>query len=135
MAVDAAAEPRPTATRTIIAALKDALGAALLALGLAVPILALRTEQNISNELILQPRWGYVGAAVALAFAARLLYLLAPALPRLHMPSRADNRRRRAPLKTSRKPRTRRGSSWTGSAGCGAAESAGFSQIAARRRA
>ena len=65
----------------LIAALKDATGAALLAFGLSVPILALRTEQNISNELILQPRWGYVAVAVALAFVARLLYLLAPALP------------------------------------------------------
>jgi hypothetical protein len=82
MAVDAAAEPRPTASRTI-AALKDASGTALVALGLAVPILALRTEQNISNELILQPRWGYAGIAVLLAFTARLLYLLAPALPKL----------------------------------------------------
>jgi branched-chain amino acid transport system permease protein len=81
MAVDVAAEPRPTASRTIVAAFKDALGTALVALGLAVPILALRTEQNISNELILQPRWGYVAVAVLLAFAARLLYLLAPALP------------------------------------------------------
>jgi branched-chain amino acid transport system permease protein len=84
MAVDAA-EPRPMATTTaparIAAALKDASGAALLALGLAVPILALRTEQNMSNELILQPRWGYVGIAVGLAFAARLLYLLTPARP------------------------------------------------------
>ena len=53
----------------------------LLAFGLSVPILALRTEQNISNELILQPRWDYVAVAVALAFGARLLYLLAPALP------------------------------------------------------
>src|SRR5262249_27951929 len=51
------------------------------ALGLAVPVLALRTEQNMSNELILQPRWGYVGIAVLLAFLARLGYLLAPALP------------------------------------------------------
>ena len=49
--------------------------------GLSVPILALRTEQNMSNELILQPRWGYVAIAVALAFGARLLYLLAPAFP------------------------------------------------------
>ena len=75
MAVDAA-EPRPMAPATaparIAAALKDALGTALLALGLAVPILALRTEQNMSNELILQPRWGYVAIAVLLAFAARL---------------------------------------------------------------
>jgi branched-chain amino acid transport system permease protein len=90
MAVDVAAEPRPTAIRTIIAALKDALGTALLALGLAVPILALRTEQNISNELILQPRWGYVAIAVLIAFGARLLYLLTPALPRLRKAPRAS---------------------------------------------
>ena len=88
MAVDAAAEPRPTASRTI-AALKDASGTALVALGLAVPILALRTEQNISNELILQPRWGYAGIAVLLAFTARLFYLLAPALPKLRKAPRA----------------------------------------------
>ena len=70
MAVDAAAEQRTMASR-LIAALKDATGAALLAFGLSVPILALRTEQNISNELILQPRWDYVAVAVALAFGAR----------------------------------------------------------------
>src|SRR4029078_1277612 len=84
MAMDAA-EPRPMATvkapSKIAAALKDALGAALLALGLAVPILALGTDQNMSNELILHPRWSYVSVAVGLAFLARLLYLLAPALP------------------------------------------------------
>ncbi len=93
MAVDAAAEHRTMASR-LIAALKDATGAALLAFGLSVPILALRTEQNISNELILQPRWDYVAIAVALAFAARLLYLLAPALPRrAPRPSRATDTR------------------------------------------
>src|SRR5262249_27154781 len=43
----------PTARKTLAAAVKDALLAALLALGLAVPILALRTEQNMSNELVL----------------------------------------------------------------------------------
>jgi branched-chain amino acid transport system permease protein len=84
MAMDAA-EPRPMASAwapaKIAAALKDALGTALLALGLAVPILALRTEQNMSNELILQPRWRYVAIAVLLAFAARFLYLVAPSLP------------------------------------------------------
>jgi branched-chain amino acid transport system permease protein len=63
-------------------AVTDALGTAALALGLAVPILALRTEQNISNELILQPRWGYVAVAVVGTFAARLLYLLFAAVGR-----------------------------------------------------
>jgi branched-chain amino acid transport system permease protein len=77
MAVDAV-EHRPKATSKVAAALKDALGTALLALGLAVPILALRTEQDMSNELVLQPRWTYVAIAVLAAFAARLLYLMAP---------------------------------------------------------
>jgi branched-chain amino acid transport system permease protein len=86
MAVDAAEPPR-TALRPL-AVLKDALGTALLALGLAVPILALRTEQNMSNELILQPRWKYVAIAVLAAFTARLLYLLVPVLPRRRKASR-----------------------------------------------
>ena len=61
------------------AAVKDALISALLALGLAVPILALRTEQNMLNELVLQPRWNYVAIAVLATFALRLLYLLVAA--------------------------------------------------------
>jgi branched-chain amino acid transport system permease protein len=59
----------------VTTAFKEAFGAALLALGLSVPILALRTEQDISNRLILQPRWNYVAVAVLLAFFGRLLYL------------------------------------------------------------
>ena len=74
-----AAAPRPTIARTVAAAGRDALFTALVALGLSIPILALRTEQNISNELILQPRWRYVVVAVLVAFAARFLYLLAAA--------------------------------------------------------
>ncbi len=58
------AELHSTKARPITAALKEALGAALLALGLSVPILALRTEQDINNRLVLQPRWNYVLIAV-----------------------------------------------------------------------
>ena len=69
-----------------MAALKDALLTAIVALGLSIPLLALGTEQNISNELILHPRWRYVVIAVGLAFAGRLLYLstslLAPTRPK-----------------------------------------------------
>jgi branched-chain amino acid transport system permease protein len=72
-----AADIRPGKTAgTIAAALKDASGTALLALGLSFPILALRTEQNMANQLVLDERWGYVGAAVLIAFLARLIYLL-----------------------------------------------------------
>jgi len=70
------AELQSTKARPITAALKEALGAGLLALGLSVPILALRTEQDISNRLVLQPRWNYVVIAVLAAFFGRLLYLM-----------------------------------------------------------
>jgi branched-chain amino acid transport system permease protein len=72
----AAAAERPPIERPLAAAVKDAAGTALLALGLAVPILALRIDQNINNEPYLRPRWDYVAIAVGLAFAARLAYLL-----------------------------------------------------------
>jgi branched-chain amino acid transport system permease protein len=72
----APADSRPSSAAPIVAAFRQAAGAGLLALGLSVPILALRTEQNISNQLVLQSRWGYVAVAVGLAFAGRLLYLL-----------------------------------------------------------
>jgi len=75
MAVIAA--PSEITLKALAAAVKDALLAALLALALAVPILALRTEQNMSNELVLESRWGYVAIAVLATFAARLLYLMA----------------------------------------------------------
>ncbi|HET7155526.1 MAG TPA: high-affinity branched-chain amino acid ABC transporter permease LivM [Hyphomicrobiaceae bacterium] len=92
------ADIRPGRAGAIAAAVKDASGTALLALGLSFPILALRTDQNMANQLVLDQRWGYVAVAVALAFLARLLYLLrlgfaAPPVPRIAAPA-AD----RAPL-------------------------------------
>jgi branched-chain amino acid transport system permease protein len=51
------AEASDSTLRSLMRAVIDALSTALVALGLAVPILALRTEQNIYNELILQPPW------------------------------------------------------------------------------
>ncbi|MFL5088289.1 MAG: DUF3382 domain-containing protein, partial [Xanthobacteraceae bacterium] len=74
MAVIAA--ERPAAAGRLVAALKDAALSALLALGLSVPILALRIDQDINNQPILRPRWDDVAMAVALVFAARLVWLL-----------------------------------------------------------
>src|SRR5262245_25125222 len=74
MAVVAA--DRPAVTSRLAAAVKDAAGTALLALALAVPILALRIDQDINNQPFLRPRWDYVAVAVGIAFAARLGYLL-----------------------------------------------------------
>jgi branched-chain amino acid transport system permease protein len=71
-----AAAEGPAAAGRLVAALKDAARAALLALGLAVPILALRLDQDINNQPILRPRWDDVALAVALVFVARLVWLL-----------------------------------------------------------
>src|SRR5262245_11916828 len=76
----APAEQHSSSARSILVAFKEAFGAALLAFGLSVPILALRTEQDISNQLVLQPRWGYVAVAVLAAFFGRLLYLAVAAV-------------------------------------------------------
>jgi branched-chain amino acid transport system permease protein len=54
------------------AALKDAGLAALVMLGLCVPIVALRTEQNMNNQLVLEPRWGLVAILCGLVFVGRL---------------------------------------------------------------
>ena len=83
-----AAERRSAQAPSIASLLKDASGTALLALGLSVPILALRTEQNMANQLVLDERWGYVGIAVAIAFLGRLAYLIStttasPPVPRV----------------------------------------------------
>jgi branched-chain amino acid transport system permease protein len=65
-----AAKAQPTRVQR---AFKDAFLAALVMLGLSVPILALRTEQNMSNEVILVPRpWLVVGACL-IVFVGRLL--------------------------------------------------------------
>ncbi len=62
------------------AAVKDAAGTGLLALGLSIPIIAYRTDQTMSNQLVLSERWGLVAVLVLMAFAGRLIYLLAPSI-------------------------------------------------------
>ena len=48
------------------AVVKEALFAALVTLGLCIPILAVRTDQSFNNELVLVPRWDAVAIACAL---------------------------------------------------------------------
>jgi branched-chain amino acid transport system permease protein len=57
----------------VAAALKDASLAALITLGLSIPIMAYRTEVGQGVDLVLRPRWGLVALLCALAFGARLL--------------------------------------------------------------
>jgi branched-chain amino acid transport system permease protein len=61
-------------------ALRKAVLAALVTLGLAFPIVALRTEANLSNQLVLAERWGLVAVLAGIAFVgAFVLALLRPA--------------------------------------------------------
>jgi branched-chain amino acid transport system permease protein len=71
-AMPATATSTRTAGSDFAAALKDAGLAALVTLGLAIPIIAYKTDQGPANELILTPRWGLVLVLCALAFAVRL---------------------------------------------------------------
>ncbi|MBU1211791.1 MAG: DUF3382 domain-containing protein, partial [Alphaproteobacteria bacterium] len=75
----AAAEPRIEKGREPIdwrAAIKDAGFLALFTLGLAFPILAFRTRQDLSKGLVLDPRWELVATFVAIAFFARLGWIV-----------------------------------------------------------
>lgn len=57
-------------------ALKRALLAGLVTLGLAFPIVALRTDANLSNQLVLTQRWGLAFTLAGIAFAAVFLLTL-----------------------------------------------------------
>jgi branched-chain amino acid transport system permease protein len=64
---------RQPARPSLAAAFKDACIAAGVTAGLAFPIVALRTDVDIDNRLILEPRWSWMAIAVAAVFAGRLL--------------------------------------------------------------
>lgn len=56
-------------------ALREAFYAGLIAFGLFVMLIGLKTDQNIRNELIVVPRWGLLAVIVLLVAAARFLYV------------------------------------------------------------
>jgi len=68
------AAPRMSDLPHVARALLDALVAALVTLGLCFPVVLLKTEQSLSNELVLEPRYLLVAALCGIAFAARLLW-------------------------------------------------------------
>jgi len=67
-----APQPIEVSPTPLGAALKSAAVTALVVLGLCFPIVLLRTEQDLSNHLILEPQYQLVAALVALAFVGRL---------------------------------------------------------------
>jgi branched-chain amino acid transport system permease protein len=64
--------------------LREALYAGLISLGLFVLFIGLRTDQNISNELILVKRWGLLAIVVGAVTVGRFLYVafVVPAMER-----------------------------------------------------
>ncbi len=81
----------------VAAALKSAAFSALVTLGLGFPLLAFDTHPDISNTLVVLPRWSWAIWAAAIVFAVRFLGLLFNARPRaakrpqqLRVPSRAE---------------------------------------------
>ncbi|MBS7698070.1 MULTISPECIES: high-affinity branched-chain amino acid ABC transporter permease LivM [unclassified Chelatococcus] len=56
----------------LLPAVKNAALAALVMLGLSIPIIAFRTENSMINELMLLPRWRVVGALCLIVFVVRL---------------------------------------------------------------
>ena len=58
------------------AALRDAAFAGLVTAGLSFPILALGTQIDMSNRLVLEQRWSWLVVAAALIFTGRLCALL-----------------------------------------------------------
>lgn len=60
----------------ILGAALDATKTALLALGLCIPIVLLRAEQDFSNQLMLEPRVELTLTLVAIAFASRFVWLV-----------------------------------------------------------
>ncbi len=79
------------------AALRNAGFWALVTLGLGFPLLAFDTHPDVSNTLIVEPRWRWMIVAAIAVFVARFLGLLFDARPRaakrpqeLRFPSRAE---------------------------------------------
>ncbi len=75
MADAPAAPPAPRDPGHFARALRSAAFTALVTLGLAFPIIALRTEQDLMNRIVLEPRWGLVAVLCAIAFAGRFAWL------------------------------------------------------------
>ncbi|MBS7704158.1 high-affinity branched-chain amino acid ABC transporter permease LivM [Chelatococcus asaccharovorans] len=71
-------------------AVKNAALAALVMLGLSIPIIAFRTENSMANELILLPRWRVVAVLCLIVFAVRLLLNLGG----IHIARRRSAKRR-----------------------------------------
>jgi len=66
----------PAAPSPVARAMKDALFAAIIAVGVFGPLLAFKTTQDMQNRLIVEPRWDLLAVVVLLVWAGRFLLSL-----------------------------------------------------------
>jgi branched-chain amino acid transport system permease protein len=71
-----AVAPASGLSARLFPALKSAVFASLLAFGLFLPLIGFKTVQDMRNQLVLETRWSWLIALVALAGAARFLHVL-----------------------------------------------------------
>ncbi len=71
-----AKSPSPAPRSDVLRAVKDAVAAALLACLLFLPLVAFKTVQSMRNELVLETRWGYFFALVAVVGLVRFFHVL-----------------------------------------------------------
>ena len=71
-----AARAPETTDIDVVRALKSAVFTAVIAFGLFLPLIGLKTTQDIHNELVLEPRFPLLLTFVALAVAGSLLMSL-----------------------------------------------------------
>ena len=110
------AQADATAAGQLVPALRNAFAAALVAFGLAFPIISYHAESNINNELVLTGRWPLSFGLAAIVFAFVFLRQMANADWRIWFDRvgaiaaggmGARSSRRRARGKASRRPRRR----------------------------
>jgi len=106
MATEASTDvaPVPAEPSAVARALKDAVLAGLLALGLFLPLIGFQTVTNMRNELVLETRWPLLATIVATIVAGRFVYTLfvypwlaaravRPASLRYRLDAKADEKR------------------------------------------
>ena len=74
MAQERAPVGEPLLQQSFLAsALKDAAIAAAVTAGLCFPIVVLRTDVDMNNQLVIEPRWSWMAIAVVAVFVGRML--------------------------------------------------------------
>ena len=84
MAVTVSNNTGETVANPMARAFREAIYAGLIALGLFILFIGLRTDQNIRNELVLIQRWGLLATVVVITAVGRFLYVafVIPAIER-----------------------------------------------------